>query len=534
MSVYVQFIIVPLQFMNEIEPLTSGQQRCPSDMLAALENLEQMFHAYRYCLNGYAANAVLMGMAIEAQTLALKMKAMLGRWNKYLPFHEVMDVNFDYWQKLVSEWIEVLGMNPSEEVDDNYPWLMGCKEYMLDLYAQTECIDENGQRVVRAPEFYEVGIKDDYQREMTAYMERMDGLLHEMAEYEVYDDDWREEVARMAADSLRDAFIADLTMPYSPDRNKEVVEKLAQDIKERFETLVGFDDTQECALIALRFLQNQLCDLQALFCKALPNEMFIRLSTRLFYRHCLCSYREGETHVNRWRNSWPEAHLKKNAVKKKEELKKQLVSKSYGMELQEYITIDSPNLFGDSNFGKFLFTNRYELKVEDVKYIHKVCRELNLLNKLIAEEGAEVHTHSAPIRQLDVQEQEILRKVVILAKKASWENISEPQAITALHKALGMGPVFADTKLVGMSQKLWDLLKKRRGCDADKSLMVTWLNIVGHCVKKGLMSGGSPALAKKFFPQCGSDDYKAIDKGRSGENKNFQSIVPLLDACFRV
>jgi hypothetical protein len=48
------------------------------------------------------------------------------------------------------------------------------------------------------------------------------------------------------------------------------------------------------------------------------------------------------------------------------------------------------------------------------------------------------------------------------------------------------------------------------------------------------MSGGSPALAKRFFPQCGSDDYKAIDKGRNAENKNFHSIIPLLDACFRI
>lgn len=520
--------------MNEIEPQTLEQQTCSSDMLCALMNLERMFHTYRFCLNEYAANAVLLGMAVEAQTLALKMKAMLARWKKYLPFHEVMDVKFDHWEKAVSEWIEVLGGNPSEEVDYKYPWMEGRDEYMLDLFALTECIDEEGRPMVRAPEFYEVGIKDDYQREMAAYIERMDELILDMQEDEMEDiDGWRTDVARMSADSLRDAFISDVTMPYFYERDKQVVENLEQYIRERFDTLVNFDDTIECALIALRCLQNQLCDVQALFCKHLPNEMFIRLSTRLFYRHCLNSYREGEACVNKWRNNWPEAKLKKNSEKKKEELIKLLAAKSYGLELQEYITLSSPNLFGDSSFGKFLFKNRQELKVEDVQYIHKVCRELNLLNELIGEEGREVH-NLAPIRQLDAQEQEILQKVELLVKKARWENITEESVITAIHKALGVGPVFADTKLVAMSQSLWELLKKRRGCDAEKSLMVTWLNIVGYCVKKGFLSGGSPALTKRFFPRCGNDDYKAIDKGRHAENnKNFQSILPLLDVCFK-
>jgi MFS family permease len=165
--------------MNEIEPHTLEQHTCSSDMLSALENLERMFHAYRFCMNGHAANAVLFGLAIEAQMLAIKMKAMLGRWNKYLPFHEVMDVKFDHWQTQVSEWIEVLGMNSSEELNKKYLWLEGCKEYMLDLYAQTMVYDEDENLIPRAPEFYEVDIKDDYQREMAAYMENMDELLKE-------------------------------------------------------------------------------------------------------------------------------------------------------------------------------------------------------------------------------------------------------------------------------------------------------------------------------------------------------------------
>ena len=128
----------------------------------------------------------------------------------------------------------------------------------------------------------------------------------------------------------------------------------------------------------------------------------------------------------------------------------------------------------------------------------------------------------------------MLSELEKLAKKAEWENITEEAAITALHKALGLGPVFADKALVEQSQILWQLLQKRRGCNTEKSLMVTWLNIVGYCIGKGFLSGGGPAMAKKFFPRCNEDDYKAIDKGRSAENnKKFGTIIPLLDACFK-
>ena len=112
--------------MNEIEPIASGQRTSSSDMLTALQNLEQMFQVCRLCTNQVASDSVLMGMALEAQTLALKMKTMLARWNRYLPFHEVMDVKFDHWGQKVGEWIEALEPAPSEEMEAVTRALLGC------------------------------------------------------------------------------------------------------------------------------------------------------------------------------------------------------------------------------------------------------------------------------------------------------------------------------------------------------------------------------------------------------------------------
>ena len=505
-------------------------------MLKALENLEQMFQVCRFCTNEVARHSVRMGIAAEAQTMALKMKTMLARWNRYLPFHEVMDVKFDYWMQRVAEWIDALDYDAPEELKAKYAHVDPCYEHMLDLYAQTDHTDGEGNQVVRDPHFYTVGDHtDDYRQQVSAYMERMDELLARMKEEEYMEEGvgWREEISQMAGQSLVDAYVAHYVKDDGLcDGMDEFNQMMKNSIKEQYSVWLNLDFSQDFAILALRFLHEQLCGLQELFCKELPGEMFIRLSNRLFYRHCVCCYQAGETQVNKWKNSWPEARKKHNAQAKKEELKQQLLGMPYGQELQEYISLDAPNLFSDSNFGKFLFAKRHELLVRDVQHIHKVCRELNLLNRLISHGGEEVQTHSAPIRKLDEDEQKVLDAVMQLTRKASWKGISKEEAIKAMHKALGIGTALGDPNLEKLSQELWSLLKKRRNCNEDKSLKVTWLNMVGYWKSKGLISGTSPALAKHFFPFCGEKDYTAIDKGYNQENRNFLSIIPLLDACF--
>ena len=46
---------------------------------------------------------------------------------------------------------------------------------------------------------------------------------------------------------------------------------------------------------------------------------------------------------------------------------------------------------------------------------------------------------------------------------------------------------------------------------------------------KDYYRAGSPALAKSFYPKCQEDDYKAIIKGKNGENATFKALEPLLD-----
>ena len=59
--------------INNMENTVKNTGKEKSDMLTILENLERMFDAVRCCVNTQAYASLLMAMAIETETLALKL-----------------------------------------------------------------------------------------------------------------------------------------------------------------------------------------------------------------------------------------------------------------------------------------------------------------------------------------------------------------------------------------------------------------------------------------------------------------------------
>ena len=55
----------------------TNEKIAESELLKMLKNLERMFVSAQQCLNDYARDALLKALAIEAETLTLKMQAML-------------------------------------------------------------------------------------------------------------------------------------------------------------------------------------------------------------------------------------------------------------------------------------------------------------------------------------------------------------------------------------------------------------------------------------------------------------------------
>ena len=70
-----------------------------SDILVILENIDQMLQCFTKMVNGYARNIQEVAIAVEAMTLAQKLRLAACRWQYWLPFKEACDVNFNWWEK---------------------------------------------------------------------------------------------------------------------------------------------------------------------------------------------------------------------------------------------------------------------------------------------------------------------------------------------------------------------------------------------------------------------------------------------------
>lgn len=112
-------------------------------------------------------------------------------------------------------------------------------------------------------------------------------------------------------------------------------------------------------------------------------------------------------------------------------------------------------------------------------------------------------------------DQLILSSLEVLAGKGDWQGLSHEDVKNGLWMALGCGTLGLNAEESRLSEKLWALLRKRRGQTAKDSLRTTWLNMVGYCVASGMLEGASPTLCRTFFPRLHGDEYKAIDKGRN-------------------
>ena len=160
---------------------------------------------------------------------------------------------------------------------------------------------------------------------------------------------------------------------------------------------------------------------------------------------------------------------------------------------------------------------------------HKV-KGRNVLGKETEETPGQMH-------QLVGHDKWIVEKLTQLVCIGYWQGLTEEEALSGLFKALALEKPGLNTKEMELSNKLWGMLRERRGQDKEDSLKITWLNIVGYCLRNEMLKGPATKLCKEFYPHAGEDDYKAINKGKkaneSGDLKCFVEIEPLLDTYLK-
>ena len=129
----------------------------------------------------------------------------------------------------------------------------------------------------------------------------------------------------------------------------------------------------------------------------------------------------------------------------------------------------------------------------------------------------------------------IVSKLEQLVSRGVWQKgLTAEDVMHGLRKALALEAPGLSTEQMAMSNRLWALLHQRRNQQTlEQSVCVTWLNIVGYCVRHGMLEGASTPLCRQFYDHPREDDYKHIDRGRSGVLKSFMEIEPLLDTYLK-
>lgn len=309
--------------------------------------------------------------------------------------------------------------------------------------------------------------------------------------------------------------------------------RLEPEVQELMNSVQDEEAVYALCVKAIKAMVHELKELEDFFYSELKEEQFMVLANRLIYRDCKEAIVKAHQHVQKEKSTWPKPVLRDRAIGMKTEVKLSLMQSDMGDKFKEYIDLEYPDLLTDARFGQFVFRYRHKLSIEDVQNLVMSCTIIEDLNGIIDPNLKVKRALAKSVgREQTEEEKQIHKKLLALADKAEWRGGVTLESIKmGIGRMLGVGYQL-EPDMQPLSEALWKLLKERKNCDAEKSMKVTWLNIVGWCVNQRFLTGGSPELCKLFFPRCGMDDYKAIDKGKNPP-KNFQKVEPLLKAYMK-
>lgn len=454
----------------------------PSTLCRILENIDRMVLCHQMSVSDSAKDDLLSALFRESTVVSAKLVAMRLRWLQCLPFKEVIDVHFGKWHAKAEAWKHVF--NPDEEGEpEGYETMKADSRFFLDLMN------------LPTPDMPKV----DCENPIEAFRNYFSGIDRHLKNF--------------------DCDICDDIVSAHVD----------QKIQEHLTKHPNSDDLRMCVFEIMCTLSKELKALEDFFSSELTSDKFVILSHRLTHRDCLDAIEEGLNELTIAKNCWPDKSKRERAKEMKSKLKLKLITKLNGDELAEYIDLDFPDLYADACFGQYLFKNRHILTRQMVRDTVKYCYMICEINKLLDPKGLAKKKKDATLgRVLTDDEKNIMKQLESLARLGRWRNgATEDSMVLGINRMLGVGFTL-ENDMKTLSDKLWGLFKKRKNCDAEKSLRVTWLNIVGWCITEGLISGGAPSLCSEFFPNLYDPDaYKPIDKARSRSIAAIRELEPL-------
>jgi len=498
-----------------------------TDLESRLCNTLSMVSCMRNSMNTITIQTLSVGIATETVTLTWKLRAMLNRWEVYLPFHECIDVDFRQWHTKFVKWFDGVKGNLQELDKVPEPLFQPNAPFRLDLTdMMTKAIKPLGD-----------DLKADVQRYVTC--------VDEMVEYvrnmdEESDAKCRAHLDYQALDLFHRDYVGYLSEKLKHDPNVTKME-LEMKIKPWLDTCFRLIGDQPFMMYSLDMALGKLIDIlkqiDDFFNSDFSNEQLLRLSNRLYCRHCPQAKDKAFQTVQRWKNNWPSKRLKERAQQERADIIAKIQQNFTTLRLDEYIDIERPNPLNDAEFGRFLFVSRTQLTNEDVASLFHQLFCIQALNRLIDPMGTEADLSAA---LLDEERKKIYYRLTELVRKADWKSGMTAERVQHCFAQLLLSQSTEFDKSVNAPKYtaiFWNLLLNRRGCDTDfRSLKLTWLNLVGYFRSRGLLEGGSLNLCRFFFPndtpegQYNDRDYNAIVKGAGDRAGNdFHDLAKALD-----
>ena len=392
-----------------------------SDILTILENIDKMLQCCTTMVNNIAGNMQMLAIAVEAQSLASKLKLAAERWRYKLPFKEACDVDFKLWEKKFDAWFDVFLNHDSGEEADGIEFFKPNADHFIDQYFH-EC-----QMTNTDDEEYPFYMIDDAE-------EYNDLIWKYNSDIEDEENDWKNFIDNAAFD--------------------EIAKKINLSVEDYSIFNEKTRPYEWTLTYALRLLFAALHKAhKALLC---PEEAAYKsLYERLSVEHFVIYIDEAKASFQGWLSKAPKKRQLKMLKEKLEKEKAKFFSGKWKEALEIYFDIEK--VLEGTDAGKFIFKYREDLTLEEVEQIvgqyHKMACILEEISRL--ENKAEVK----PVAKIaeTPQETKIMELSPIFARGIRESATATNQIVEAIRE-IAVTTSTPDRKLSG--GKTWGHVKE--------------------------------------------------------------------------
>lgn len=506
-----------------------------SDLQTVLLHIDAVLQQMRRSVNTVSEQLMAMAAAVECITLSLKLQQTLSRWKVYLPFKECGDVDFKWWVNYLSDIHKKLNSSQTENSESpdffyypDAPFSLDFSSFLDRLVSTDKDEPTDGEgagkqdTVAHLPLYEPRYAESELDTDVKEYVARIDEQLEYIRSLSDDDEqDWRDNIDQRAMAVLRRQYTDYLRFiltnhdQHTPhEYEKNVVPK----VKNYINAIVNEASMAYCLDMALSTLIDSLRQIDELLNNEISEQQHLRLSLRLYYRYSPDVQETAKRDAHHWVNEWPLRKRQERAHEKLEKLKATMRRLFGEYQLEDFIDLDHPCPFTDPEFGRFLFVNRSLLSIDDVRHIFLGCFRIQQVNNILdprAEEKDIAATRLSKERRL------LYGRLKELVVQANWQKVTANDVLDCFAELLLPQPGREATEeKMAVSESFWKLLTHRRGCEAGfRSLKLTWLNLVGYFLSRGVLKGKSYTLCYQFFPEDtpegkdNEDDYKHVNRG---------------------